>query len=175
MNAADTDDELTEWFYPNHLGKLLLFGLVGGSWFLWYWSYRSWKAYVENKGYSRATFWRSVEKATGYRPSAFWRALLHSSYALCLFPAVDRECRARKVRGLPGAELWALALGVLLYFHNEVPGLVGRCAVSPVWAVVPAQLGINRLQKKAGHRVRFRTSGWELVWLALGAYLQLRH
>src|SRR5689334_16094264 len=111
------------WFYPNHVGKFVLFGLVGGLPFFFYWSYRSWKAYAANAGYSRSPFWQRVRQETGYRPSPFWRALFMDAYFLCLFPAVDRECRLRGLRGLSAAVGLPFAYALLLFLNAHVSGV----------------------------------------------------
>jgi hypothetical protein len=156
------------WFYPNHIGKLVVFGLVGGYLFCAFWAYRSWQAYAANAGYSRRTFWNDVRRATGYRPSPFWRAVLLPYYQLCLFPAVNRECRVRGVRGVPAAELLALAFAVLARFGDQSTEFVERALLSPVWAVVPVQLAVNRLHRAEGRRLRLETDGWELLWVLVG-------
>ncbi|HEY3498642.1 MAG TPA: hypothetical protein VGK73_28320 [Polyangiaceae bacterium] len=163
-----SEDAPREWFYPNHLAKLILFGLVGGAPFFVYWAYRSWKAYAANAGYSRRAFWRSVRARTGYRPSPFWRALLLQWYFLCLFPAVDRECRARGVRGVPVVEFLALGFSLLAVVSGWSTGLLEQGLFSPVWAIVPVQLGVNRLHQAEGRRIRLRTNGWEVAWVLLG-------
>jgi hypothetical protein len=165
------DDERVapgDWFYPNHLVKFVVFGLLGGGPFFVYWAYRSWKAYAANAGYSRHVFWGRVREKTGYRPSPFWRTLFLQAYFLCLFPAVDRECRARGLRGVRGAELLAWGFGFLLLAGPEVAGVVEKGLISPVWAVLPVQLAVNRLHTTDGRPLRWTTDGWELLWVALG-------
>jgi len=175
---VSTDEEVDApevWFYPNHLGKLVLFGLVGGGPFLFFWAYRSWQAYAANAGYSRHGFWRRVRRATGYRPSPFWRALLATNYFLCLFPAVDRECRARGLRGVPAAEVLAAGVAVLWFVEGRIPGLLVSSLLSPVWLLVPVQLAINRLHLREGRPLHPRTDGWEVLWVALGLLARLPH
>jgi hypothetical protein len=181
MTAAEAgvngDDERVaprDWFYPNHLGKLVVFGLAGGVPFFLYWAYRSWTAYATNGGYSRRPFWRRVRKRTGYRPSPFWRAVFLDPYLLCLFPAVDRECRQRGVRGVRAAEGLALAFSLLVFARSVVEGFVEKSLLSPVWAVIPVQLAVNRLHATEGRRVSVTTDGWELIWVAVGVMLALR-
>ena len=175
---ADRDDAPRQWFYPNHLGKLILFGVVGGFPFFMYWAYRNWAAYVANDGYSRSRYWRRVREATGYRPSPFWRAALSATYGVCLFPLVDRECRARGVRGVPVPALLALAFTWMVVIQNPnatVPDVdvVRRMLISPVWFLIPVQLGVNRLHAAEGRRLRFETDYWELIWVGIGAVLLL--
>jgi hypothetical protein len=54
---------------------------------------------------------------------------------LCLFPAVNRECRVRGVRGVPAAELLALAFALLARFGDQGTELVERVLLSPVWGL----------------------------------------
>lgn len=140
----------------------------------------NWAAYVANDGYSRSAYWRRVREATGYRPSPFWRAVFGATYGVCLFPLVDREYRARGVRGVPVPALLALACMWMTVVQNPnatAPDVsadfVQRMLVSPVWILIPVHLGINRLHAAEGRRLAFETGYWELIWMGVGAALTL--
>jgi hypothetical protein len=162
------------WFYPNHVAKVVVFGLIGGFPYLAYWGYRSWRAYADNWGYSRAPFWRGVREASGYRLSPLLRGFFIGCYAVCLFPAVDRECRARGLRGVRAAELLAWGFMLLWQIHALSQGWVPLSLFSPVWAVVPVQLAMNRLHRAEGRDLPFAASGWEIVWVLIGALMTIK-
>lgn len=149
--------------------KLLAFGIVGGWPYFAYWMYSHWLAYRLAWGYSRKRFWRRVHRATGYRVSPFWRAVLQGFYCFSLFPAVQRECRAHRVRGIGAPVLLAVLFGWLMPLLTAVAEpLVVKAFLSPAWALVPVQLGINRLNRSAGVEPRFGVRAIELVFVALG-------
>jgi hypothetical protein len=162
------------WFYPLPIWQLIAFGLAGGGFFQVYWSYRCWSAYRAAWGYSRGEFWRSVYAATGYRISPFLRSLLGLNYALFLFPAVERECRAACVRGARAPVAFALCAAVLGMLGLAHHGGLAASLLSPIWAVIPVQLAVNRLNERAGRRIAFRANGLELLLVALGAFLKWR-
>ncbi len=160
-------------FRPLPLALLVVYGAVGGWLYCVYWMYRNWALYRMESGYSRAGFWRRVRRATGYEISPFWRAVLAGCYAFCLFPAVERECRVARVVGTRAPVLLAFAFNALPVFAvSEQPLL--RVLASPIWAVVPVQLAINRLNATIGRKPGFRTAAVELLIVGVGGYLAWR-
>lgn len=129
---------------------MALFTAVSGGYYLYYWMYRAWRAYRDAQGYSASSFWEAVKGRTGYRPSPFWRSLLWSYYALALFPAIERECRAHGDNML----LPPIALAFGTNFAVLASGLAGWAIVLPGLAMLPVQVAINRMNSKKA------ASGW---------------
>jgi len=170
--ASDQRDP--PWFYPLPLLQFVGSALLGGWFFAVYWSYRNWSAYRIAWGYSRAPFWRDVYAATRYRVSPFWRAAFGVSYGICLFPAIDRECKEQGVRGIRAPVL--LALGTVLLSalagtqHNRL--LIGL--LSPALIMLPVQLAINRLNQRAARAPRLRWDPVAVGFVVIGALLTWR-
>lgn len=141
----------------------MLFGVLGGWPYALYWSYQNWALYRKAWGYSRAPFWRDVHERTGYRVSPLFRALL-STYHLCLFPAVNRECRALGLRGLATPVLLALGYEVLTLARNLCEP-AWRVVVSGAWPLLLVQLAINRMNPRVPG---FRVTLPELAFVLLG-------
>jgi hypothetical protein len=160
-------------FRPMPVALLLVFGAAGGWLYCAYWMYRNWVFYRNASGYSRAAFWHRVHRATGYEISPFWRAVLSSGYCFCLLPAVERECRAACVLGVGAPVLLAFAFNGLPVFAASAHPLL-RIAALQVWALVPVQLAINRLNAAAGLKPAFHTTAVELLIVAVGGYLTWR-
>jgi hypothetical protein len=168
-DEAEEDPPVT-WFYPMPISKLVLFGVLGSFWFCMYWMYRCWHAYRAAWGYSKRDFWRKVHAATGFEISPFWRAALAGGYCFALYPAVQRESKAARLRGL-GAPIVLAFLFNALVFAASSDDPFTRLLYTPVWAILPAQLAINRLNARSGVPIGFRTSAGELAFVALGAFL----
>lgn len=139
-------------FYPVLPLKLVALTLVSGGAYLYYWMYRSWRAYRDSNGYSAGAFWRAVQARTGYRPSPFWRGLLWSYYAFALFPAIDRECRVRGEKLPLSPVVLALAVVLTSYTSSAFAG----AALLPALALIPLQLAVNRVNPDV------RELGWGL-------------
>ena len=163
------------WFFPTPVWKLIAFVIVGGWPYCAYWSYRNWLAYRRAWGYSREPFWREVHAVSGYRPSPFWRAFLHNGYCLCVFPAVQRECRAQGIVGVGAPILLAALYGLLQAYGLLAPRSLVSGLVCAVWPLVPIQLAINRLNRRAGRAVSFDVSAGELCMVLLGALVTWTH
>jgi hypothetical protein len=157
------------WFVPMSLAKLVVFGVIGGGLYCAFWMYRNWQAYRAAWGYSREPFWRQVHAATGYRISPFWRATLGSGYTLCLFPAVHRECRNNRVRGVAAPVALAFLFQLLIFASLLQPPFV-RFLLSPIWVFVPVQFAINRLNRT--RQPAFALDPAELLFVVLGGLLR---
>jgi hypothetical protein len=143
--------------------QLVLFALIGGSPYAIYWAYQNWARYRAAWGYSREPFWRDVYARTGYRVSPFFRSFL-GTYEFCLFPAVDRECRALGLRGLTTPVLLAVMYGVLAY-GSRLCGLPWRAIVSGAWPLLLVQLSINRMHPRVP---AFRATAIEIGFVIIG-------
>lgn len=139
-------------FYPVLPLKLVALTVISGGFYLYYWMYRSWRAYREADGYSARAFWRTIQNRTGYRPSPFWRGLLWSYYAFALFPAIDRECRTYGEKLAVSPVVLAIAVILTSYTSSAFAG----AALLPALALVPVQLGVNRVNSNN------RYLGWGL-------------
>jgi hypothetical protein len=170
--AFPNDSSTGAFFFPASVTRVALFSLIGSWFYAGYWMYRAWAAYRRAWGYSREPFWRKVHARTGYRVSPVWRAILGSAYCFALFPAVDRECRAAGVPGLRAPLLLALVFSAVRVFGDS-ESLWLRLASSPVWALVPAQLAINRLNTAGKRASFFGIEAAEWAWLGVGAMVTL--
>lgn len=153
-------------FYPVLPLRLVALTVVSGGFYLYYWMYRSWRAYRDADGYSARAFWVTIQTRTGYRPSPFWRGLLWSYYAFALFPAIDRECRAHGEKLPISPVVLAIAVTLTSYTSSAFAG----ATLLPALALVPVQLAVNRVNSRERHL------GWgmrpvEAVLVVAGAIL----
>ena len=171
--AAERAEPLVNtWFEPMPVLKVLLLGIPGGMLYCMYWGYRNWAIYRRAWGYSRTPFWREVWEATGYRVSPFWRSVMFTWYALCLFLAVQREAKDKGAGGVGSPILLHLLLSVLLLYRVTVAHTpLVRALCTPVWALVPVQWAINRLNRAVGKSIPLRVNAVELLCAAVGGAL----
>jgi hypothetical protein len=165
---TDRDEQPRVWFYPMPLGKFVLFGVIGSTWFCVYWMYRCWRAYRDAWGYSKRDFWERVHAKTGFRISPFWRSVLSGSYCFALFPAVQRESKAARLPGLGAPIVLALLFNFLGLVVMNAEALT-RLLFTPAWAILPVQLTINRLNTRAGLPIASRSSAAEIAFVVFGA------